>query len=101
LDRTPAADVIAGTAQAWCEAIETGATFDEALDRPRFRRAFVTLAQTCDRWPSPKQFITALESIKRDQRALPPARDPDDPYERQHQQRLREYGKAAAAGADQ
>ena len=42
LDRTPAADMIAGTAAAWAEAITTGRTFDAARDRSRFRSAFVT-----------------------------------------------------------
>lgn len=64
MDRTPAADMIAGTAAAWVEAITTGRSFDEARDRPRFRAAFVTLAQTREMWPQPKHFLDALPRVE-------------------------------------
>ncbi len=56
--------MIAGTAAAWVEAITTGREFDERRDRPRFRAAFVTLAQTRESWPSPKHFLDALPRIE-------------------------------------
>lgn len=64
LDRTPAADMIAGTAAAWVEAVTAGRTFDEARDRPRFRAAFVSLAQTRESWPAPKHFLDALPRVE-------------------------------------
>lgn len=42
--------------------------FDEGLDARRFRKAFVTLAETRSTWPAPKDFIAALP--ERDQLAL-------------------------------
>lgn len=56
--------MIAGTAAAWVEAITTGRKFDEARDRPRFRAAFVTLAQTREQWPQPKHFLDALPRVE-------------------------------------
>ena len=79
LDRTPGADVIAGTAQAWCEAIEEEHSFDRELDAPRIRKAFVRLAGTIDRWPSPSLFLTTLRSVPRDQLALTKQAIPADP----------------------
>ena len=60
LERSPAADMIAGTAAAWVEAITFGSHWDEARDRPRFREAFITLANTREQWPAPKHFIEAM-----------------------------------------
>ena len=56
--------MIAGTAAAWVEAITTGRQFDEARDRPRFRAAFVTLAQTRESWPAPRHFLDALPRVE-------------------------------------
>lgn len=95
LERTPAAEILPGTAEAWCEAVTTGRVFDRSLDTPRIRRAFVILAGSRTTWPAPLHFVEALPP--REQRALPPARDPADPYERQHAERLAVYGKEAAA----
>ena len=60
LDRTPAGEVIPGTAQAWFEALTFGREWDRQRDTPRIRRAFVTLAQTQRMWPAPRDFIEAL-----------------------------------------
>lgn len=64
LDRTPAAELLAGTAQAWCEAITTGKRWEESRDLPRFRAAFVTLAQTRTSWPAPMHFLDALPRVE-------------------------------------
>lgn len=64
LDRTPAAEVLPGTAMAWLEALSHGRTWDRYRDAQRIRGAFVTLAQTCDRWPAPKQFLDALPRVE-------------------------------------
>lgn len=60
LERSPAADMIAGTAAAWVEAVTFGRDWVESRDRQRFRAAFVTLANTREQWPAPKHFIEAM-----------------------------------------
>lgn len=52
--------MIAGTAAAWVEAVTFGREWVESRDRPRFRAAFVTLANTREQWPAPKHFIEAM-----------------------------------------
>jgi hypothetical protein len=68
LDGTPAAEVLPGTALSWHEAITTGRDWDRARDTSRIRAAFVTLANTRERWPAPKHFLDALPRVE--QRAL-------------------------------
>lgn len=60
LERTPAADMIVGTAAAWGEAITHKRKFDQAQDTPRFREAFKTLANLRRTWPAPIDFMDAL-----------------------------------------
>lgn len=60
LDRTPAAEMLPGTAQAWIEALTDGRAWDEQRDAPRVRRAFVVLSKTVRRWPAPAEFMDAL-----------------------------------------
>lgn len=64
LDRTPAAEILPGTAQAWAEAIADGREWDERRDAQRMRTAFVTLARTMRRWPAPAEFLDALPPVK-------------------------------------
>jgi hypothetical protein len=68
LDRTPAADAVEITAATWIESTTIGRVWDKARDQPRIRAAFMTLATTCDSWPSPRRFLDALPRIE--QRAL-------------------------------
>lgn len=89
MERTPAAEILPGTAEAWCAAVSHGRVFDRDLDAERIRAAFVTLASTRTSWPAPTHLMDAMPP--RDQLALPPARDPNDPYEVAHQRRLAEY----------
>lgn len=56
--------MIAGTAAAWVEAVTGGRKFEEARDRPRFRAAFVSLAQTREQWPAPRHFLDALPRVE-------------------------------------
>lgn len=77
LERTPAAEILPGTAEAWCEAVATGRVFDRDLDTARIRRAFVTLAGTRTSWPAPLHFIEALP--QREQLALTKQPIPADP----------------------
>lgn len=53
---------------AWHEALTLGKEWDERLDAPRFRRAFVALAATRKTWPSPSDFLENLP--RREQLAL-------------------------------
>lgn len=65
LDRTPAAEMLTGTAQAWLEAITDGSAWDEARDAERIAQAFRTLSRTVRRWPSPAEFLEALPPFRK------------------------------------
>lgn len=64
LDRTPAAEILPGTAMAWLEAITTGRQWDRDRDADRIRAAFITLSQTREAWPQPKHFLDALPRVE-------------------------------------
>jgi hypothetical protein len=72
LDRTPAAEILQGTAEAWVEAITTGRVFDRQL-----RKAFVNLAGNRTSWPAPAHFVEAMPP--REQLALTKQPIPADP----------------------
>lgn len=59
-ERTPAAEVLPGTAQIWIEALTHGRAWDQGRDASRIRAAFLTLAQTRTQWPGPLHFLQAL-----------------------------------------
>lgn len=122
--------MIAGTAAAWVEAVTTGRKFDEARDRPRFRAAFVTLAQTRESWPAPRHFLDALPRVEKTAigyevkptspkdaakildrlrrefesapplEAKPPVRMPHVDLPAAEEELRQHYGKTAAAGPD-
>lgn len=101
LERTPAADMIAGTAMAWVQAVTHERVFDRELDTPRFRRAFILLSATRTTWPAPLHFMEAMP--KREQLALTRQHVPADPE--RAQAAISEIasvlsGKSAAAGPD-
>lgn len=77
LERTPAAEVIQLTVAVWQEALAEGREWDQALDAPRFRRAFATLCRTRRNWPLPQDFLDALPP--REQLALTKEFIPADP----------------------
>lgn len=52
--------MLPGTANAWTDAITDGKAWDEGLDAPRFRKAFVTLSKIVRRWPAPAEFLEAM-----------------------------------------
>lgn len=56
------------TVKVWTEALMRGREFDEAVDAPRIRKAFLTLAAVRNVWPSPADFIACLPD--RDQLSL-------------------------------
>jgi hypothetical protein len=89
LDRTPASDVIEVTVGTWYEAITTGRRWEQDRDTPRIRSAFVSLAQTADRWPQIKHFLDALPRVEQvaiayEAKPLPPE---------QARERLAEIGR--------
>jgi hypothetical protein len=77
LDRTPASELLPVTVGAWCEAIRKGREFERDLDAPRFRTAFVTLAESRTTWPAPRDFLAALPD--RQQLRLAKTAIPADP----------------------
>jgi hypothetical protein len=77
LDRTPASDMIEGTAMMWVESLSDGRVWDQQLDAPRFRKAFVILARTRTSWPAPVHFLEAIPP--REQLALTKQPIPADP----------------------
>lgn len=60
LERTPAAEMIAGTAAMWVEVAEVRRAWDEERDRLRVRSAFVQLAASRRLWPAPIDFLEAV-----------------------------------------
>ena len=64
LERTPAADLIAGTAAMWVKTLSAGMAWERERDTPRIRQAFVTLAQTRTHWPAPLHFREALPEVE-------------------------------------
>lgn len=60
LERTPAAEIIPGTVQAWIEVLTDRRAWDEERDTPRIREAFRTLARNRRTWPAPIDFSEAL-----------------------------------------
>ena len=63
LERTPAAEMLLGTTQAWLDAITDGRAWEERRDASRVASAFRTLARTMRRWPSPAEFLDVLPPV--------------------------------------
>lgn len=63
LDRTPAAEMLLGTAHAWLDAVTDGRDWDEARDAGRVAAAFRTLSRTARRWPAPAEFLDAIPAV--------------------------------------
>lgn len=104
LDNAPAEDMIRGTAGAWGTALSARLKWDEARDRQRVRDGFDNLlAANLTRWPQPTKLLEVLPEPTALRIAGSTRPSPDDPYERQHRERMAEYrnaGKDAAAGPD-
>lgn len=63
LDRTPAAEMLLGTAAAWAEGAMHGTEWERHRDTGRVRAAFTTLIRTSRRWPAPVEFLEALPPV--------------------------------------
>lgn len=70
LKNSPTEDVIQPTLEAWYRVITHKKSWDMALDKLRFERAFMLLVQTCDWFPTPKQLLEILP--RREYPELPP-----------------------------
>lgn len=77
LDRTPAAEIIPGTVEAWCEALTDSRLWDQDRDTARIRQAFLTMAKTRRTWPAPVDFLESLPNIR--QELLPPPKASPNP----------------------
>lgn len=53
-------DMIEGTVMAWCYALWPTRIWDEEMDTPRMRQAFLRVMALSTHWPSPKQFTEML-----------------------------------------
>lgn len=61
LKGAPANDTAKAVAGAWVTVLANRPiAWDEKLDTPRIRQAFMQLAGTCEYWPSPATFLAAL-----------------------------------------
>jgi hypothetical protein len=61
LDRQPAPELLPGVLQAWFDAFCDGNVWDEQLDVPRFRKAFVRFSKTASNvWPQPAEILALL-----------------------------------------
>lgn len=76
LDRTPAAEVLEGTARSWREAIASARAWHRPRDESGVREAFTILQRTSTRWPAPADFLRVLPPLKTDTSA-PTAVDPE------------------------
>ena len=63
LDRTPAAEMLPGTAQAWLEAITDGKAWEKGRDADRIAAGFRTLTRIARRWPAPAEFLDVLPPV--------------------------------------
>lgn len=66
LERTPAAEILPGTAGVWVETLADRFAWDRERDTARIRRAFVVLAGSRRNWPVPQDFMDALPPVKQD-----------------------------------
>lgn len=79
LEGTPPADAIDGVVLAWVDALRVRSVdWHEALDAPRVRQAFRSLAAHALRWPAPAQLWEHLPA-----RAVKPALPPPPMSEQQ------------------
>ena len=89
LDRTPAAEMLPGTAQAWLEAITDGKAWEQGRDADRIAAGFCTLARIARRWPAPAEFLDVLPPVA-DLPAIGYEAKPASPeVAREHAERIR------------
>lgn len=65
LQNSPAADLMPGTVEVWFDVISTRPIqWNEELDKRRIKAGFRELCATCDRWPTPTDFLRVLPARK-------------------------------------
>jgi hypothetical protein len=67
----PPPDMMQGTLMAWTAAVKHNRVWDQAMDGPRFRHAFLSMMAECAQWPTPKQFVESMPP-RPQLKALPP-----------------------------
>jgi hypothetical protein len=101
LERTPAAEILPGTAKVWVETLSERFDWNQNRDTDRIRRSFVILAGTRLQWPLPQHFMDAMPDPDAQPRI---ERKPDIPESREARMRrledlgiMQKVGKMAAA----
>ena len=90
LERTPAAEILPGTASVWVETLSDRFDWNRDRDTARIRRAFVVLAGTRRNWPLPQDFMDAMPAPAEQGRIERKADIPETPAARM--QRLQDLG---------
>ncbi|MCQ9121205.1 hypothetical protein MUU45_001692 [Rodentibacter pneumotropicus] len=78
LKNSPADDVIKPTLEAWYRVITHKKAWDMDLDKVRFETAFMTLGQTCDWFPTPKQLLEVLPKREYPELRPPPPKTEEE-----------------------
>lgn len=61
LKEAPAAEMIELTAEVWLDSlVNLNRDWQESLDAPRIKKAFIRLTQLCSEWPAPAALIEEL-----------------------------------------
>jgi hypothetical protein len=101
LQGSPSGDTIESLANAWLAVLASlPHTWDQARDEPRIRRAFLTMAANCERWPAPKNFIASLPPVPAlgvDRMLTPPRSREIPPQTREWLDKLRMAAKRPAS----
>lgn len=103
LERTPAAEILPGTVEAWTEVLTDRREWDQERDTPRIREAFRTLARHRRTWPVPVDFTEALPVHRNEWVSLPKATPTPEhaaAIMAEIRQRLAPDAKTAAGGPD-
>lgn len=78
LKNSPTEDMVKPTLEAWFRVITYKKVWEQELDQWRVEAAFMWLSQTCDWFPTPKQFFDALPQRKYKELPPPPPKTPEE-----------------------
>ena len=78
LQGSPAADVLAFTAETWVSVLYPARRWEQERDLPRLTEAFRLLAGQVERWPTPKALLDCMPAVP-EALALPAPRQRADP----------------------
>lgn len=77
LKNSPTEDMVKPTLEAWFRVITYKKVWEQEPDQWRVEAAFMWLSQTCDWFPTPKQFFDALPQRKFVELPPPPPKTPE------------------------